>query len=65
MLDHDDLLFIEEPPVDDGSDLLWMLPEIRRRATPPRRDEGLGLRSLLERPEAQSKAWWRTARRAA
>ena len=68
MLDHDDLAFIEEPPVDDVSDLLRALPEIRRRASHPRRDEGLGLHSLLERPEAQSKAWWRSvaaARRAA
>jgi len=62
MRHYDDLLFIEDPTIDDVSDLLQILPEIRQRVSRRRADDGVGLRSLLERPEALSKAWRRSAR---
>jgi hypothetical protein len=61
MLHDDDLPFIEEPTIDEVSDLLRTLPEIRRSvALGPREEEG-GLRSLLEQPEALLRARWRSA----
>ncbi len=53
MLDEDDLWLMDEP-----SELLRGLPEIRHCLDPDRREEA-GLRSVLERPEALSKAWRR------
>jgi hypothetical protein len=61
MLHDDDLPFIEEPTIDDVSDLLRTLPEIRRSvALSPREEEG-SLRSLLEQPEFMPRARWRSA----
>ena len=58
MLDPDDLWLTEEPPLDEPSELLTTMPEIRRCLGPQGRDEEeAGLRSVLERPEALSKAW--------
>lgn len=60
MLDHDDLWWMEEPSVEDPSELLTTMPELRHYLAP--HDDGeLGLRSVLERPDALSRAWWRDA----
>ena len=58
MLHPNDLWLMD----DEASDVLLTLPEIRQLvdAGPP--DEQLGLRSMLERPETLSKAWWHGAR---
>ncbi len=61
MLHDDDFPFIEEPTIDEISDLLRTLPEIRRSvALGPREEEG-SLRSLLEQPEALPRARRRSA----
>jgi hypothetical protein len=44
---------VEEPALDEPADLLT-IPEIKQHVVHDRRDEELGLRSLLERPEALS-----------
>jgi predicted glycosyltransferase len=56
MLDQDDLWLMEELPVEEPSELLRTMPEIRQYLEPERTEE-VGLRSILERPEALSKAW--------
>ncbi len=62
MLDQDDLwLLDEELSVDEPSDVLQTMPEIRQLLDPDRHDDELGLRSILDRPETLSKAWWRSA----
>ena len=58
MLANDELWLVEEPPIDAPSDLLT-IPEVRDHVTHEHHDDELGLRSLLERPEALSKSWWR------
>jgi hypothetical protein len=66
MLDKNDLWWMEEEvlSVDDPADLLRTMPEIRQLVDPDRHDDELGLRAMLERPEALSKAWWRVKRHA-
>lgn len=62
MLDRNDpWLMEEELPLDEPADVLRTMPEIRQLLDPDRHDDELGLRSLLEHPEALSKAWWRSA----
>ena len=56
MLTRDDMWLVEEPALDEPSDIL-AIPEIRRVVAREWRDEELGLRSLLERPEAMPRAW--------
>ncbi len=58
MLANDELWLVEEPPIDAPSDPLT-IPEVRDHVTHEPHDDELGLRSLLERPEALSKSWWR------
>jgi hypothetical protein len=58
MLANDEMWLVEGPPIDAPSDLLT-IPEVRNHVTHELRDDELGLRSLLERPEALSKSWWR------
>jgi hypothetical protein len=55
MLDQDDLWWLDEPPIDEHSELL-SIPEIRRHLAGDRRDDEVGLRSLLEHPEALAQA---------
>jgi hypothetical protein len=57
VLSREDLLSIEELPVEEPAELLSEMPEIRR-CVGLERGEGLGFRSILERPETLSKAWW-------
>lgn len=57
MLDQDDLWLIEEVPIDEPSELLQTLPEIRQCLEPGRPTDGDGLRAILEHPRALSKAW--------
>ena len=59
MLRPEDLSFLEDEAVDEPSELLKQLPEIGQYLTPAAPEEDLGLRSLLERPEAFAHAWWR------
>ena len=60
-LDQDDMWWVEELEADEPSDLLRTMPELRQYAAAPLDEEAVGLRSLLDVPEAQSKAWWRNA----
>lgn len=48
MLTPSEICFDEE---DDAAELLRALPDIRQNLDFPRRDEELGLRSLLEWPD--------------
>jgi hypothetical protein len=48
------------PPVDDEPFDPLVLPEVKQYVAHERREDALGLRSLLERPEALSRAWWRS-----
>lgn len=58
MLKPDDLSFMDEA-AEDPAELLKALPEIRHEVAPAPADDDLGLRSLLEHPEAFTHAWWR------
>jgi hypothetical protein len=58
MLKPVDLSFMDED-AEDPAELLRALPEIRHEVAPTPAEDDLGLRSLLERPEAFSHAWWR------
>ena len=58
MLKPVDLSFMDEA-AEDPAELLKALPEMRHEVAPAPVDDDLGLRSLLERPEAFSHAWWR------
>ncbi len=58
MPDQNDLWLMEEEiPLDEPSELLLTMPEIRQLFDPDPPDEQLGLRSILDRPETLSKAW--------
>jgi len=58
MLKPVDLSFMDEA-AEDPVELLRALPEISHEVAPAPADDDLGLRSLLERPEAFSHGWWR------
>jgi hypothetical protein len=60
MLRPNDPWFLDEA-VDEPGELLKALPEMRQYMAPAPSDEDLGLRSLLEQPEAFAFAhpWWR------
>lgn len=58
MLANDELWLVEEPPIDAPFDLLT-IPEVRNHVTHAHHDGELGLRSLLERPEALAESSWR------
>jgi hypothetical protein len=60
-LDQDDVWLVEELEADEPSELLRTMPELRQYAVAPPDEEDVGLRSLLDAPEAQSKAWWGNA----
>lgn len=55
----DDLSWIEDLSTEEPSDLFHVFPELRQAADGAPDDGELGLRSLLERPRAQSRAWAR------
>jgi hypothetical protein len=58
MLHHqdDDLWWLDEPPIDEPTELL-SIPEIRQHLVHDRHDDEVGLRSLLEHPDALAQAW--------
>lgn len=58
---NDVWLMDEELPVDEPVEVLLTMPEIRQLFDPARSEEEPGLRSILERPEALSHAWRRSA----
>jgi len=58
MLKPVDLSFMDEA-AEDPAELLKALPEISHEVAPTAADDDLGLRSLLERPDAFSHRWWR------
>ncbi len=51
-----DLLSIDEDAALDASPE-WFVPELMHLRREEREDDGLGLRSLLERPEALASSW--------
>jgi len=51
------------PPVDDDPFDPLVLPEVKHYVSHARRDDALGLRSLLEHPETLSRQWWRSQTR--
>jgi hypothetical protein len=55
-------LLEEELPLDEPADMLRTIPEFRQWVDPESHDDELGLRSILEHPEALSRAWRRGAR---
>jgi hypothetical protein len=59
MLIRDALWLVEESALDEPADLLT-IPEIKQHVVHVHdlHDEGLGLRALLERPEALPGPWW-------
>jgi hypothetical protein len=62
MLTGDALWLVEEPVLDEPADLLTV-PEIRQYVAPEPHDDELGLRTLLEIPEAPPSRWWPQERR--
>lgn len=58
MSKHEDLSWIEELPPEEPSELLRTMPEMKHYLGPDPEEEP-GLRSLLEHPDALSRAWWR------
>jgi len=61
MLTRDALWLAEEPVLEEPADL-WTIPEIRQHIAHEPHDDELGLRSLLELPEASPSPWWREER---
>jgi hypothetical protein len=59
MLRPEDLSYLDDEAVDEPSELLKALPEIRQSVAPTPPEDDLGLRSLLERPETFAHPWWR------
>jgi hypothetical protein len=57
----DDLWWLDEPPIDEPSEL-FSIPEIRQHLVHDRRDDEIGLRSLVEHPDALAKAWRRPSK---
>jgi hypothetical protein len=60
MVEREDLWLLEELPNEESSEL-FALPEIRQQLVRGRADDDVGIRALLERPEALSTAWWHKA----
>lgn len=52
-----DLLSIEDDAALFDASPEWMFPAAMRARSEERDDDGLGLRSLLERPEALAHGW--------
>lgn len=57
MLTRDDSWLAEETTLDDPADLLT-IAQIRRHIVHEPHDDELGLRSLLDTPEAPPSPWW-------
>lgn len=57
MLRPDDPWFLDEAG-DESGELMKALPEVREQLS-GLPDEELGLRALLEHPDALAGAWWR------
>ncbi|HVY26186.1 MAG TPA: hypothetical protein VHB79_06520 [Polyangiaceae bacterium] len=58
MLRPDDPWLLDDP-VEGAGDLFRVLPEMRPYLAQSPQDDDLGLRSLLEQPEALAHSWWR------
>lgn len=58
MLTGDALWLVEEPVLDEPADLLT-IAEIKQHIAHEPHDDELGLRALLEMPEAPPSPWWR------
>jgi hypothetical protein len=61
MLARDSSWLVEEPELDEPADLLT-IPEIRHHIAHEPHEDQLGLRALLETPEAPPSPWWREDR---
>ena len=57
MLNRDASWLVEEPVLDEPADLLT-IPEIKQHIAHEPHDDDLGLRALLEMPEAPPSPWW-------
>lgn len=57
MLTRDAVWLVEEPVLDEPADLL-AIPEIRQHIAHDPHDDELGLRALLEMPDAPPFPWW-------
>jgi hypothetical protein len=57
MLTRHAFWLVEEPALDEPADLLT-IPEIRHHIAHVPHDDELGLRGLLEMPEAPPSPWW-------
>lgn len=57
MLTRDAFWLVEEPALDEPADLLT-IHEIKQRIAREPHDDELGLRALLEMPEAPPSPWW-------
>jgi hypothetical protein len=57
MLTRDASWLVEEPVLDEPADLLT-IPEIKQHIAHEPHDDELGLRALLEMPEAPPSPWW-------
>ncbi|WP_394841021.1 hypothetical protein LZC95_28590 [Pendulispora brunnea] len=55
----DELASLDELPDDEPADPLAIMPEIKPYLREETQDDDIGLRSLLEQPEALSKYIWR------
>ena len=56
MLTTDAFWLVEEPVLDEPADLLF--PQIKLHIGHDPHDDELGLRALLEMPDAPPAAWW-------
>ncbi len=57
MLTRDALWLVEEFALDEPADLLTM-PEIKQHIAHEPHDDEIGVRALLEMPEAPPSPWW-------
>jgi hypothetical protein len=57
MVTRDAVWLVEEPMLDEPPDLLT-IPEIKQHVAHEPHDDELGLRALLEMPEAPPSPWW-------
>jgi hypothetical protein len=58
MLTRDAFWLVDEPVLDEPADLLT-IPQIKQHIAHEPNDDELGLRALLEMPEAPPSPWWR------
>lgn len=58
MLTRNASWLVEEPVLDEPADLLTTIPQIKHHIAHEPHDDELGLRALLDTPEAPAPPWW-------